>query len=55
MRINFVICPEHIEEKLLLKYSVTYRETLQILSSKPRIRFVEKGHTKGDDLYGAFG
>lgn len=34
---------------------LTVRETRQVLLSRPRIRFAEKGNTPGDDVYAAFG
>ena len=55
MKIDFIVCPESIEYKLESKHSVTVREARQVLLNNPRIRFVEKGYTKGNDLYGAFG
>jgi uncharacterized protein len=55
MQIDSIVCPEHIEEKLESKHSVTCREARQVLFSQPRIRFAEKGHTEGHDVYAAFG
>lgn len=55
MQIESIICPEHIEEKLESKHNVTCREARQILFNEPRIRFAEKGHTKGQDIYAVFG
>ena len=55
MQIDSVVCPEHIEEKLETKHNVTCREARQVLLSQPRIRFAEKGHTEGEDVYAAFG
>jgi uncharacterized DUF497 family protein len=55
MRINFIICPEHIEAKIRAKHHVTCHEAREILLSGPRIRFAEKGHTEGEDIYAAFG
>ena len=55
MRIDSIVCPEHIEEKLKSKHNVTCREARQVLLSQPRIRFAEKGHTEGEDVYVAFG
>lgn len=43
MQIDFIICPEVIEEKLAKKHHVTLREVRQALLNNPRIRFVEKG------------
>jgi uncharacterized DUF497 family protein len=51
MRIDFIVCPEHSEEKLGAKHHVTCREARQVLLSEPRIRFAEKGHTEGEDVY----
>ena len=55
MKIDVIICPGNIELKLESKHQVTVREARQILLHNPRIRFAEKGHTKGNDVYGAFG
>jgi uncharacterized DUF497 family protein len=55
MQIDSIVCPEHIEEKLTSKHGVTCREARQVLLNEPRIRFAEKGHTEGDDVYAAFG
>jgi uncharacterized DUF497 family protein len=55
MQIDSIVCPEHIEEKLESKHSVTCREARQVLLNEPRIRFVEKGYTEGDDVYVALG
>jgi uncharacterized DUF497 family protein len=55
MEIDFIICPEQIEDKLQSKHNVTSSEARQLLLSDPRIRFAEKGHTQGDDVYVAFG
>lgn len=55
MKIDYIVCPENIEDKLESKHNVTVREARQVLLSNPRIRFAEKGHTKGEDVYAAFG
>jgi uncharacterized DUF497 family protein len=55
MQIDFIVCPEHIADKLETKHNVTYREVRQALLNEPRIRFAEKGHIVGNDVYGAFG
>ncbi len=55
MQIESIICPEHIEEKLESKHNVTCQEAREVLLNQPRIRFAEKGHTAGDDVYAAFG
>ena len=53
MRIELIVCPAHIEEKLQVKHSVTASEAEQALLNKPRIRFIKKVHTQGNDVYAA--
>ncbi len=55
MRIDYVVCPGNIEDKLESKHNVTVQEARQVLISNLRIRFAEEGHTKGNDVYVAFG
>ena len=55
MQIAFIACPEQIEEKIESKHNVTCREARQVFFTRPRVRFVEKGHTEGEDVYVAFG
>ena len=55
MQIETIVCPEQIETKLESKHHVTFREARQIFFCQPRIRFAERGHTAGEDLYAAFG
>jgi uncharacterized DUF497 family protein len=55
MQIDSIVCPEHVEEKLESKHSVTCREARQVLLNEPRVRFAEKGYTEGDDVYVALG
>lgn len=55
MHIDSVVCPESIEEKLETKHHVSVREARQVLLSTPRIRFAERGYTKGNDVYVGFG
>lgn len=55
MQIDYIVCPDYIEDKLESRHHVTVREVRQILLSKPRIRFAEKGHTEGNDVYAGFG
>ncbi len=54
MQIDNIVCSERTEAKLESKHHVTLREARQIFFSEPRIRFAEKGHTVGEDVYGAF-
>jgi hypothetical protein len=55
VQIEYIICPVEIEDKLASKHGVTLREARQALLNQPRIRFAEKGHTDGNDVYAAFG
>jgi len=55
MKIDYIVCPHRIEDKLESKHNVTVKEARQVLLSKPRIRFAEKGYTEGNDVYAAFG
>ena len=55
MKIDYIVCPDSIEAKLQSKHHVTVREAREVLLQKPRIRFAEKGHTRGQDVYAAFG
>ncbi len=55
MQIDYIVCPENIEEKLARKHRVVLREVRQTLLNNPRIRFAEKGYTEGEDVYAAFG
>ena len=55
MRIEFIVCPADIEDKLEWKHNLTACEARQVLVNKPRFRYTEKGFLPGDDVYGAFG
>ena len=55
MQIENVVCSGRTEAKLESKHQVTFREARQLFFSKPRIRFVESGHSAGEDVYAAFG
>jgi hypothetical protein len=56
MRIDYIVCPDNIADKLAVKHRMTVREARQVLLSKPRLRFfAEYGHTEGNDVYAAFG
>lgn len=50
MQIDYIVCPETIEEKLAKKHRVAVREARQALLNNPRIRFAEKGYTEGEDV-----
>ena len=55
MKIDFIVCPGNVEDKLETKHRVTFREARQVVLNNPRLRFAEKGSTKGNDVYGGFG
>jgi len=55
MKIEFIVCPDEITEKLARKHHVTDQEAREVLLNHPRIRFAENGYTEGEDVYAAFG
>ena len=55
MRIDYIVCPDTIADKIASKHRMTVQEARQVLLSQPRIRFAEKGYTEGEDVYAAFG
>jgi len=55
VRIDFVVCPDVIRDKLASKHKVMVSEARQVLLNRPRIRFGEAGYTPGEDVYAAFG
>jgi uncharacterized DUF497 family protein len=55
LKTDGVIWIREIVEKLASKHHVEPDEVEQVLNSKPKIRFVEKGERKGEDVYVALG
>lgn len=55
MQIDYIVCPDRIADKLESKHGVAVREARQLLLNDPRIRFAEKGHQEGKNVYAAFG
>ncbi len=55
MKTDGVIWIREIIEKLAAKHHVEPDEVEQVLNSQPKIRFVEKGERKGEDVYAALG
>lgn len=51
---DFVWLPD-ILEKLAIKHHVTQDEAEEVFFNHPRYRFVESGHTSGEDVYSASG
>lgn len=44
MRIDYIVCPDNIADKLAAKHHLTVHEARQVLLNKPRIRFAEKSY-----------
>lgn len=55
MKIYHIIWLPEIEDKLFQKHNILVEEVEDILFNRPHIRFVEKGHREGEDLYAAYG
>ncbi len=55
MKIDKIVIPPDIENKIEYKHDVRRSEVRQVMISGPRIRFAEKGNVKGNDVYVAFG
>jgi uncharacterized DUF497 family protein len=55
MRIEGIIWHRDVVDKLVSKHRVETYEVEEVLNGKPKIRFVEKGHTEGEDVYIALG
>lgn len=55
MTIEGIIWLRDIVDKLAFKHRVEAREVEEVLENRPKIRFVEKGKRKGEDVYLALG
>lgn len=55
MNIEGVVWLNQIVDKLAFKHQVETYEVEEVLDSKPKFRFVEKGERKGEDVYMALG
>ena len=55
MKITGVIWLRDIVDKLAVKHHVESYEVEEAINNKPKIRFVEKGQRKGEDVYLALG
>jgi len=55
MRIDYIVCPDSIADKIASQHRMSVREARQVLLSKPRIRFAERGHVANNDVHAAFG
>ena len=55
MKIDGVIWLRDIVDKLARKHGVDQYEVEEVLDNRPKVRFVEKGERKGEDVYQALG
>ena len=55
MKIEDVIWLREVEDKLVFKHHVQPEEVEEVLSNKPKFRWIEKGIRKGEDVYRALG
>ncbi len=55
MKIEGIIWLRDIVDKLWYKHHVDLEEVEEVLSAKPKYRFVEKGARKGENVYLALG
>ncbi len=55
MRIREIIWIEEILEKIQTKHGVSAEEAEGILERARLVRFIERGHVKGENVYAAFG
>lgn len=55
MKIDGLIWLRDIVDKLVWKHQVEPDEVEEVLNNQPKIRFVEKGEQKGEDVYMALG
>jgi uncharacterized DUF497 family protein len=55
MQIDEIICPDAIEDKLIIKHRLSVHEAEDVLIHARRVRFAERGYTPGEDVYAAFG
>jgi hypothetical protein len=55
MKIDGLIWLRNVVDKLVFKHHVDPEEVEEALNNRPKIRFVEKGERKGEDVYLALG
>jgi uncharacterized DUF497 family protein len=55
VRIEGIVWLRDVVDKLISKHQVETDEVEEVLSGKPKIRFVEKGEREGEDVYLALG
>lgn len=55
MIVRHVIWLPDIEDKIIQKHGVLADEAEEALFGNPHVRFVEKGHRQGENVYAAYG
>jgi uncharacterized DUF497 family protein len=55
LKVHEIIWLDDIVDKLRRKHGVETYEVVELFRQSPYIRFMEKGHRKGEDLYLALG
>ncbi len=55
MRIREVTWLEEVADKIVRKHGLWPHEAEEVLLARPHVRFLEKGHVPGEDLFGGFG
>lgn len=55
MKIENLIWLQNIIDKLAFKHQVETSEVEEVFDNRPRIRFVQKGDRRGEDVYLALG
>ena len=55
MEVHDIIWLDVFVEKLWRKHRVRTEEVEEVLYGSPKIRFIEKGDVKGEDVYAAMG
>jgi uncharacterized protein len=55
MRIEGIVWLDQIVDKLASKHSIEIYEVEEVLSGKPKFRFVEKGERENENVYFALG
>ncbi|MDQ3013395.1 MAG: BrnT family toxin [Acidobacteriota bacterium] len=55
MNITGLIWLDDIVNKLTWKHEVVPEEVVEVIANRPHLRFIEKGHRVGEDMYAAYG
>jgi uncharacterized DUF497 family protein len=55
VKVQVVVWLDEVEDKIVRKHQVWPDEAEEVLLANPHVRFMERGHRPGEDLYAAFG